>query len=280
MGVTVGRAALWFVLLCAFFLATPMAQSQPDASQPDKPESGKPDNELARTHFLEGEKHYAAGRYELAVQEFESALKLSGKVELHFNLANCHERAGNYAAAASSLERFLASANAPQPEILRERIWRLKGRESERNAEIEKLLEERIEVEAAKTTPTDTTDRANPSGATLTGGAVPSQTPATIAIVAGGTGIVASLIFAGLARSAGIEAVEGCVDRICTQASKGALDKERRFALAADMTGLVSLAAVGLGGYLWYQTRRDRQALRVVPVANIETVGVSLAAEF
>lgn len=272
MGFTLGRAALWLALLCPLFFATPIAQSQPDVAQPDKPESEKPDNEEARTHFLEGEKHYAAGRYELAVQEFESALELSGKPQLHFNIANCHERAGDYAAAASSLERFLASANAPQPEILRERIWRLKRRESEHQAKIEVLLQRRLELQAVKTNETARSEVAD--------GSDPSWMPATVALAAGGTSLVAGLIFAGVARTAGNDAVEGCVEGVCRQDSKAALDKERRYALAADVAGLVGLAAVGVGGYLWYRTRRDRRALRVGPIATTETVGVSVGAQF
>lgn len=86
----------------------------------------EPDLEArARELFLEGDRHYVAGRYELAVERFLEAYELSGRPRLLFNLANVHERLGNYAEAADYLRRYLETPEVHDIVSVRERLERL-----------------------------------------------------------------------------------------------------------------------------------------------------------
>jgi hypothetical protein len=213
------------------------------------------------------------------VQEFEAALGLSGKPELHFNIANCHERAGNYALAAESLEKFLASGSAPEPEILRERIWRLKRRGSELEAKIASLVEQGVREQRETDKAREAT---SPQGAAEVSVREPSYLSAYITLASGGAVLVTGFVFAGLSRSAGNEAADGCIQRICSRDVEDPLDKEHRYAQIADVAVLAGLAATGVGGYLWYRANQEseRRRLRVSPLAGPETVGVSVSASF
>ncbi len=273
-------------MLLAFTLtigARSIANAQPT------PESDS-QQDVALARYLEGEQHYAAGRYELAVEDFEVAFKLSGKPELHFNIANCHERAGNYAAAAASLETFLASANPPEPEVLRERIWRLKRRIETQKKELEQAVEERAEqlraqervAEQSAVQPRQNSPESALNIDVQKRDSKPSFVPAYLTIAVGGTGMVAGLIFAGISRSAGDDAASDCAQGFCVQRAEEALLKERRYARVADVTGLLGLATVGVGGYLWYRAHQRREATLLVasPMVSKTSAGFVVGTRF
>ncbi len=226
----------------------------------------------AMTRYIEGERHYAAGRYELAVAEFEAALALSQKPELHFNIANCYERAGNYAAAAESLGLFLNSGNAPEPEILRERIWRLERRAAEQEATISKQVEQRVasKLEAA------------PVAREIPFGPSPSKHPAYYTLAAGGALLATGIVFGSLSSLAGNNAEAECSRQLCTQQAAHSLRDERRYAQIADVTILAGVAAAGVGTYLWFRSSRKRESsnLSLLPSVDTQSVGVSAHARF
>lgn len=275
MGSSLKNAGLCAAVLFAILASPGSAQADPDP----KPDTSAPEQDQAVGRYIEGERHYAAGRYELAVQEFEAALALSGRPELHFNIANCLERAGEYTRAAESLEKFLASGNAPEPEILRERIWRLKRRGSEQEAKVASLVEEGVrkqrEEDKKQQTPPPALE------ATPVSARKPSYLPAYITLASGGAIMLTGFVYAGLSRSAGNDAADGCIQRLCSDDVEDSLEKEHRYAQVADIAVLAGLATAGVGGYLWYRANQEsNEGLQVAPLTGPETVGVWLSAPF
>lgn len=80
----------------------------------------------------QGETAYAAGRYTDAVSLFRQAHELSERPLLLFNIANAHERLGDYEAAAHALREYSKHATADETGTLDERVRRLEGRATEK----------------------------------------------------------------------------------------------------------------------------------------------------
>jgi len=290
VGDAVARPRVGIAVLFVLFCQVGNVQAQSDSEDPG---ASATEDDPAIAHYLEGERLYAAGRYELAIQEFEEALELSGKPELHFNIANCHERAGDYEAAAQSLEKFLASGRSSTPDVLRERIWRARARGAEKEAAIDKLVAGRVAeevVQKASETASSADRPATPAdqdpaaaGAVSAGASTGSdhgnRTFAYVALGVGGTAVVTALVFAGLSHAAGGDADADCVQQICRPEAKKSLDRERRYALAADISGIVGLAGLGLGGYLWYRSGSEG-SVNAAPMATRDGVGLSVGARF
>lgn len=283
------------IFAMAVAISLPLAaHGQPTPTPTPTPDAKQQKEAQAKARYLEGERHYAAGRYELAVKEFEVALELSGRIKLHFNIANCYERAGSYLQAAKSLQTFLDTGKAPDPELLRERIWRLKRRAKERQQRIDRIVGERVKVLLAKERAADKKRAAQEAkareqrrlaaqrAAKQRARTTHSQRNAYLTLVGGGVAITASLVLAGLSRSARGDAEDSCNQGLCTRDARDALRREDRLALAADVTGLVGLAAAGIGGYLWYRGRRraERARLQATPVAGPSTVGAVIRLRF
>jgi hypothetical protein len=105
------------VLVLLFALA---AQAQP---LPD------PDTEVARRHFQRGRQLYIQHRYTDAIAEFEAARRVKPSPGIEFDIARCHERLEEWAAAADAYERFLASVtDAGRATELRQRVAVLRAR--------------------------------------------------------------------------------------------------------------------------------------------------------
>src|SRR5690606_35784292 len=85
--------------------------------------TARADDETARLHFQAGAKEFEAGRYEAALASFSAAYELSGRPELLYNIALCHEELGRYGEAAVHLRRYLDEVeNVPQRTALERRI--------------------------------------------------------------------------------------------------------------------------------------------------------------
>jgi len=78
-------------------------------------------DERARLHFQSGSSYFEAGEYERALQEFQTALELSGRPALHYNIYLAHERLGNLEEAVVSLERYIEAGEAGEQEAILER---------------------------------------------------------------------------------------------------------------------------------------------------------------
>ncbi|MEM6929147.1 MAG: tetratricopeptide repeat protein [Myxococcota bacterium] len=91
----------------------------------------------ARELFLEGDAHYAAGRYEEAEKLFLQAYDLSRRPVLLFNLANVYERLSDYEAAADCLRRYLDGPDVHDIVSVQERLRRLELAAAEAEASSE-----------------------------------------------------------------------------------------------------------------------------------------------
>lgn len=90
-----------------FFIAVAATSASVAAQTPieDRPLDER--ERIARDAFRDGQKAYDQADYRSALSRFEYAHKLSGRNMLHYNIALCHDKLGDYDQAAKSYERFL-----------------------------------------------------------------------------------------------------------------------------------------------------------------------------
>jgi tetratricopeptide (TPR) repeat protein len=274
------RAGAIPLLLGALVLG--LAAEVAHANDPPREE----DDRRARELFLRGEDHYAAGRYEKAAGLYEEAYELSRRPELLFNIANCFERLGDYDKAAAYLRRYLRSPRARDVVSVRERIKRLELAHEERQREIERRLDEERKRRDA-TEGGRLSDREPEGGG---GGQRDSSAPkaAYILLAGGGAGLVGAVIFGVAAVGAGRDADNLCGEGgLCPTTAESALEREKRFALLADVSAGVGLVAAGAGAYLLFREARDRDRsaargddARVVPIAVPGGAGIGVAGQF
>lgn len=122
-------------------LATPPA---PALTAPAAPAAEPPTNaELteaatreaeARELFILGDRLYAEGDYEAALRAFERAYAISGRPALRYNMANAHERLGQYREALIALVDYLPHVKGENAEVVQRRILQLDARTDEVNA--------------------------------------------------------------------------------------------------------------------------------------------------
>jgi len=69
----------------------------------------KADIKAAKAAYARGEKHFAAGRYESSLAEFQKGYELSKKELFLLNIAYAHEKLGHLQEALDHYERYLAT---------------------------------------------------------------------------------------------------------------------------------------------------------------------------
>jgi tetratricopeptide (TPR) repeat protein len=88
-----------------------------------------PDTEVARKHFEKGRVAYDSNDYATALKEFEAAKRAKGAPALDFNIARCHDRLENYAAAIEHYQLYVsAQPGASDAAEVRARMGALKRR--------------------------------------------------------------------------------------------------------------------------------------------------------
>ncbi len=188
----------------------------------------------ARELWENGAILYSEGRYEDAILAWNEAYRLSERPLILTNIANAQERLGLWREALETLNRYRAFAPADERDALDRRI-----------ANLERRLAEQV------------TPSTQPA-------AQPAPAPAPTATSRPGLGLPVALLVGGLA-GGGVGATFGvlslgaredatalCVgsddDLLCPSSAQDALDRDRRYAMVADVsygTGLV-LAAAGV----------------------------------
>ena len=85
--------------------------------------------ERARIHLKAAIAYYDEARYEDAAREMEAAYQLKPLPDLQYNLAQCYERLGRYADAATAYERYLkGNPAASDQKLVQTRIVNLRER--------------------------------------------------------------------------------------------------------------------------------------------------------
>jgi tetratricopeptide (TPR) repeat protein len=105
-----------------------------DQSPPSQPLTAQ--QAQALVHYERGRRHYAAGRYRLAVRELERAFLLDPEgTNLQYNLGMVYERLGAVEPAARAYRRYLTGIEDPEERMRTQRILsRLRGARAELDA--------------------------------------------------------------------------------------------------------------------------------------------------
>jgi hypothetical protein len=99
--------------------------------------------------------------------------------------------------------------------------------------------------------------------------------------------LVGAVVFGVASTSAGRDAEKLCDGQLCPTSARGALNREKRFAVAAEVSAVLGIASAGVGAYLLYRARGDKQrekslAQRVdfTPTVFADGVGVGVNGAF
>ncbi len=238
------------------------------------------DDDRARELYLRGERMYAAGDYDEAIDLFRQAYELSGRAALLFNLANAYERAGRLEAAIDALRRYAPSAPEYDQATVNARIT---------------ALEARVEAEG--------TGGVSPGPGDLPPPRYSTPAPRRGAGDGGGGGggggdgglIAAGVVFLGLGLAAGgvgiglglakTDATNGlallCPGGVCVAEARELLDRESGFALGADISwaaagalGITGLVLLIVGATSGGDSADGAAAWRVLPSAGPQGGGV------
>ena len=104
------------------------AQDAPVEAVPAPEERLRVDLVHAEEAFERGQLSFEEGDYEAAILAFRESLQLSGKLELHFNLAYCLELLGRLEEAYDELERYRIVAPEAQRPTLDRRLQAIRAR--------------------------------------------------------------------------------------------------------------------------------------------------------
>jgi hypothetical protein len=228
-------SACGLILALGILPASSMAQSQPEPGPSGDPAA----DARARELYEKGDRFYAEGRYEKAVEAFREAYALSKRPLLQFNLANAYERLGRYEDALSALRAYQPHAPEHEREIVAKRIDSLELRAREQAAEAKPAP-----PPAPTTTPAPATAAARASSDPPP--ASPSRPIAGYVLV--GTGVAflaAGTVLAIVSARAKSDAEDECPSGICPVDAEDTIDRGRTFGIMADIG--FGLGAVGVG---------------------------------
>ena len=213
-------------------LAISPASAQ-DAAGDGEQAGGETDR--ARALFLRGDRLYAQGQYDEAVDAFQEAYDISGRVALKFNLANAFERLNRLEEALAALREYAPHAEEHQRSLILTRIENLEQRLAAED-------EARRGDETSGTTGGTATGSTGTSGGSTSTGASDEGSGASGGQIAGyammgvgGALIIGGVIAGVMANSAGSEAEEMCMNGFCPESAQDSVDQQKSRALAADI---------------------------------------------
>lgn len=264
-----------FQCLCCLLtaLTLPIAASA-YAGDADGTEDG---DKRARDLYIKGDRAYAEGDYEGALASFEEAYALSGRHALLYNMANAHERLGEYEKALDKLRKFLPHASSGQQKLLEKRMQSLQMRLDAQLAE-EASKKDEPKAEAKDEPKAEAKDDQSGDDALTLNGEPPPPYLGYALVGVGALGLGLGTYFGMQALSARSDAEDACPDvngaRRCTTDAQDAIDRDQSNSLMADISvgaGIAS-AAVGIWIILTHDdtTRETDTATRVyaAPRAN------------
>lgn len=259
----------------ALTLAIGAAAQPASAQQQEEPV----EDTRARELFLEGEAHYAAGRYELAAERYLEAYQLSQRPELLFNVGNAYERLGDYEKAARYLGEYADNPRARDVVSVRERIRRLDAAAADQKR--------RAQQEQQPVPQPDSAGSAVTASPAPGPGAERGRTRATWWLVGSGVTLAGAIGMGLLAINAGSNAERDCADDgrpVCRDTASSALTQETAFAIGADVFAVATVVTAGVGIYLLFQDdgqeARPAAATRLAPTLGPDGLGVSLSGRF
>lgn len=200
----------------------------------------------ARDAFLRGDRLYLEGDYRGAVLAFEEAYALSGRIEMLFNLANAHERLGNYSEASVALRGYIPHSPEGDRPTLERRLERFES------------LAEKDKTQAKETARTAKELQENPPPVPVT------RTVGVGLITLGSAATINGIAFAisaGYARKKLNSLCEGeGRARLCPTEAEMPLGRDKTHSLIADIS-LVSGAILSATGiYLVIRSKESSGA--------------------
>jgi len=189
----------------------------------------------ARELYENGTILYEEGRYEDAIVAWDEAYRLSNRHALLYNIANAHERAGDYEAAIEALGRYRAYAPASEREVLDRRLRNIERR----------MIEEGGSTSSTTTTSASTEKKPDP---VVSSGGSRDVELLPIGLIGVGVAALGTGTAMGIrSRVAGAELETLCVDSICPTSADSQLKANQRSAIIADV-GFVLGTAAAAGG--------------------------------
>jgi tetratricopeptide (TPR) repeat protein len=246
-------------------------------------ESGSAEDDRARELYIKGDRAYAEGDYESALEAFEEAYALSGRHALLYNMANAHERLGEPEKALDKLRKFLPHASSGQQKLLEKRMQSLQMRLDAQQQEEAKDEPQ----QAPEQHPEPSPEQSSNGAVTVNGDPAPPYLGYALVGV-GALGLGFGTYFGTKALSARSDAEDACPDvngeRRCTKDAKDAIDRDQNNSLKADIglgVGIAS-AAVGLWLILTHEgaPREAGTAARVYPAPRTGGGEVDLVLRF
>ncbi|MFT6816517.1 MAG: tetratricopeptide (TPR) repeat protein [Myxococcota bacterium] len=180
-------------------------------------QTGETDDDRARELFDNGAVLFEEGRYDAAIEAWESGFSLSPRPLFLYNLAGAYERLGNLDQTVATLDAYRAVAPEAERATLSSRISALERRIREGHNDNRSPL---------PTVPV----------------ALASVSAASLAV---GIGFGASSL------SSGETAKDLCVSGLCDGAAQPAVLRNRRHALVADTAFAIAIATAGVGVAVW-----------------------------
>ncbi len=259
-------------LLVAFSLSF---LSLPVSAQEAEGEHAAELDDAARVLFDDGTRAYDAGRFDEALDRYETAYELSQRPQLLYNIAVTHDRLDHKREAATFYERFVeALPDSPRAEVASSRAEILRRSANAQDAEVAAAREaaERAEQEAAaareavRRPPPEPTPEASRSLA----GPIAS-------FAVGGAGLVTWAV-AGLITMSKHGDCDA-EDAACTTDELDAID---RSALIADIGLGVAIAGVATG-VIWLLVGgddEDEATTQVMPAIGADRAGLLVRSQF
>ncbi len=189
-------------------------------------------DDRARVAFERGREHYDAGRFDQAEQEFQRAYRISGRIELLYNIYVTRRDAGRLEEAAAALREFVERRELP-PDAPQARRLRA----------LERIIAQRREAaanDARSSSPARSSTLGTRVDETLLFGGIGITTLGALALLSSVvTGVLALDDQAVLAAQ--------CPDRTCSEELRPAFDRAGALVVATDALwiGGAAVAVVG-----------------------------------
>ncbi len=249
-----GGRAIAVILSLAVFLAPARGDAQDAASGST---ATTEEDARARELYELGDRLYAHGQYDAAIDAFREAHRLSHRPLMLFNLANAQERAGYLADAVVSLEGYLPHAPVEERTEVSNRLAALRERVAQAALDTAVVSHhdpgpapEPVPAEVAPAPASSGTPPAPDAPSTASG---PDLTPAGVLF-----GVAGAFVLAGV--SLGIVALDqrSQIDARCARADgrlvcpadvSPALETDTIVSALADVSIVLAAASVALGVY-------------------------------
>lgn len=191
---------------------------------------------------------------------------MSQRPRLLFNIGNALERLGKLREAAAALEKYLPHAKPSEKATLEKRIENLRKRAPEPEVELEDEPEPtatRHADEQRAPAPESSADAARSGDATL----------GWVLLGIGGAAVATGTAFGIMALTARKDVDAACKhssgQTLCDASAKGAVERDRRYSLFADLGWGVGLAALGAGTYFMLTASGSERTTSARPLADV-----------